>query len=80
MSTRANVILKKGNRKIYLYRHCDGYPSGLGKELKECINKDPIETIFNIFENTGVELTNGIHGDIEYLYTVDLDDLTINCE
>lgn len=35
MSTRCNIIVKddKGNR-IYLYHHHDGYPEGVGTDLK----------------------------------------------
>lgn len=34
MSTRCNIILRSpAGAKIYLYRHCDGYPSGAGKTI-----------------------------------------------
>lgn len=35
MSTRCNVVIKKGNDKVYLYHHHDGYPSGVGKDIIE---------------------------------------------
>ena len=78
MSTRANVIVKKGDRKLIFYRHCDGYPDGLGEELKNCIASNPVDTLFNIIENCNLELTNSVHGDIEYLYILDLGDTTLN--
>lgn len=28
MSTRANIIVKEDNEKLYFYRHSDGYPDG----------------------------------------------------
>lgn len=33
MSTRANVILKEGNEKLFFYRHSDGYPEGVKPSL-----------------------------------------------
>ena len=68
--TRANIIVKKGNRRLFFYRHNDGYPDGLGKDLKSCIVEDPIYTLFNIIENCDLEPTDSIHGDIDYLYTI----------
>ena len=80
MSTRANVIVKKGDRKLIFYRQCDGYPENLGEDLKQCIVSDPTFTLFNIIEDCNLELTDSIHGDIEYLYTLDLDGLTLDYE
>jgi hypothetical protein len=80
MSTRANVILKKGERKVYLYRHCDGYPDGLGQDLQEAMDSTPEDTILNILEIDGIELTTGIHGDVEYIYIVNLDINKINIQ
>ena len=80
MSTRANVIVKKGDRNLIFYRHCDGYPEGLGEDLKQCIVSDPTFTLFNIIEDCDLELTDFIHGDIEYLYTLDLNHLTLDYE
>lgn len=28
MSTRANIVIKDSNSKLYFYRHSDGYPDG----------------------------------------------------
>ena len=77
MSTRANVIVKKGDRELIFYRHCDGYPSGLGEDLEKSIVSDPTFTLFNIIEDCDLELTDSIHGDIEYLYILDLDDMSL---
>lgn len=75
MSTRANVIIRKGDRHLIFYRHCDGYPKGLGVDLECCINPyNPLETLFNILEDCNLEITDSIHGDIEYLYTITLNE------
>jgi hypothetical protein len=49
MSTRSLTVLidgRDGKETCVLYRHCDGYPSGHGAELKNFL--------------TGFEITNGI--------------------
>lgn len=28
MATRANIVVKEGNRKLWFYKHNDGYPEG----------------------------------------------------
>ena len=69
------MIIKHGDRELFLYRHSDGYPKGLGVDLECCINPhDPLETLFNILENCDLEITDSIHGDIEYLYTITLNE------
>ena len=73
--TRANVVIKHDDKELFLYRHSDGYPEGLGMDLTDClVPDDPIATIFNILKECSLELTDGIHGDIEYLYTITLED------
>lgn len=87
MSTRCNVIVKTKFDKIWLYHHHDGYPEGVGQDL---INrfKDKFEKTGQIWwsdiinelvkdQNDEYEVTNGEHGDIEYLYTIDCDKKTI---
>lgn len=34
MSTRANFIIKFNNEYTLFYKHCDGYPEGLGEIIK----------------------------------------------
>lgn len=49
MSTRSITVINNadcGNEVCVLYRHCDGYPTGHGAELKEFL--------------TGFTITNGI--------------------
>ncbi|MDP2692715.1 MAG: hypothetical protein Q8O88_03705 [bacterium] len=35
MSTRANIIIKDGDDKLFFYRHSDGYPEGVMPTLKK---------------------------------------------
>ena len=82
--TRANVVVKYKDQEIIFYRHCDGYPEGLGRDLEECIiTEDPILTLFNIINNCYLEIASSIHDDIDYLYTVNLSDnsfITLRCQ
>lgn len=81
MSTRANIkIIGESYQTTILYRHCDGYPLGLGAELDDFVSNHGYEPIYTdayakeIIESLGddIEFTTGIHGDIEYLYVIDL--------
>lgn len=38
MSTRANIIMKDGNRSLIFYRHSDGYPEGVLPSLKKLVD------------------------------------------
>lgn len=85
MSTRCNIkIITITNDDIsekYLYHHCDGYPAGVGTELTTKIIPEFIkqnitnsnETLYDYIKNydDSYEETNNIHGDIEYLYTLE---------
>lgn len=92
MSTRCNIIVQDADSKYTLYHHCDGYPEYVGvclyKALYERIQKHKYEAfeIVNMLVkaqlegiDTSYELTFGLHGDIEYLYVVDLNFKTIRC-
>lgn len=89
MSTRANIkIVGESGQTTFLYRHCDGYPSGLGDELADFISNqcyelddvdegEPVDTddyarkiILELGDD--IEFTTDIHGDIAYLYVIDL--------
>ena len=81
MSTRANIKIKYKNKELYLYSHYDGYPDGgVGDDIKDIIR-------LNDWDSTGLvmdliatyELTEGLHGDIEFYYILDLDDNTLMC-
>lgn len=87
MSTRCNVIVKTKFDKIWLYHHHDGYPEGVGQDLvnrfKEKFEKDEkiwwSDVVNALVKDTkdNYEVTDGEHGDIEYLYTIDCDKKTI---
>ena len=82
MSTRCNVIIQDTDvrkRQVCAYRHSDGYPSCTGIDL-EYILKNLASRNKLLFENIVTELVLtdgifefdgfGIHGDIEFLYTI----------
>ena len=87
MATRSNVVITNNKgEKFYLYHHYDGYPSGVGAKLNkvfkrssnfrsanECANF--INTIDHSYEHTA-----NLHNDIEYLYTINIDTNTIQCQ
>lgn len=87
MSTRATIILKRdGETVAQLYHHHDGYELGVGETLHETFNKydetkhiwykDLIPLLFKLEtlqDGWELEPTERNHGDIEYLYFVDLE-------
>ena len=89
MSTRCHVIITKGNDKSYVYRHHDGYPDGAGEDLKNFINSN--KDNFNNWSvnDFSIKLENemddfefenyGIHGDEEYIYFIDMDNIILEC-
>lgn len=84
MSTRANILIQYGETSIYIYRHCDGYPAGLGVDLAEKVTKaknaaDLVRLLLaekyakQSYEKKArhvYELTTEFHGDIEWAYVV----------
>ena len=91
MSTRCNIIIKKFTNEVVLYHHYDGYPRGVGIDLVRMFEDDfkksskiYIDDVVNKLikneDDKGYEWTTGLHGDIEYLYTIDCDAKTITCE
>lgn len=103
MSTRANIIIKDGNEKLYFYRHSDGYPSVTGESLKRFLQwlkerriRDNIQQAagwlivlgqdeegyhkrhapspdgYDGWKVGAYEPTTGIHGDVEFIYEIDL--------
>ena len=87
MSTRCNVIIKrKGYQDIILYHHFDGYPQGVGYDLHCRLKKingnwyecDIANNLVKDKEDD-YEITSCIHGDIDYLYTIDCDAKQLKC-
>lgn len=86
MSTRANIVVTFNDKTIkQYYHHCDGYPEYMGVLLYSFIETcgfiqlstrcvDALfETLLKMeghFEDEGEE--RNVHGDIEYLWFVDL--------
>lgn len=125
MSTRANIVIKEGNQKLFFYRHSDGYPEGAMPTLSifmDWLKSGKIRT--DVQQGSGwlillgameyntlpkfeiekpwregakgygkvesiqapedwkcgaYEPTTGIHGDIEFLYVIDLAKKEISC-
>ena len=88
MSTRCNIIVKAKGKKITLYHHWDGYLEGVGQDLvnkfknmfidnNKCYWIHAVNMLVKDKTDDGYEISDGIHGDIEYLYTIDTDKKTI---
>tara|TARA_Y100000385_G_C13009257_1_gene600898 strand:- start:584 stop:976 length:393 start_codon:yes stop_codon:yes gene_type:complete len=89
MSTRANILIKCGENQIWLYRHFDGYLSETGYNLAsilansksfngflyELLNQKYEPNIHRQSQKV-YEFTSGMHGDIEYLYTLEFSNKT----
>lgn len=88
MSTRANIVLQETGYTLWLYHHCDGYPSYLGWKLMQIMekHKSDYDDIFDIAnemfrdkDDDGFEITKSQHGDIEYLYLINIEKHEITC-
>ena len=88
MSTRCNIIVKAKGKKITLYHHWDGYLEGVGQDLvnkfknmfidnNKCYWIHVVNMLVKDKTDDGYEISDGIHGDIEYLYTIDTDKKTL---
>ena len=81
MSTRAHILIKGGSEQFYVYHHHDGYPEGVGKDLKSYLNNlkwrwypdDIVNDLVKGIIDDGYEITSCMHGDEEYLYFIDCD-------
>lgn len=87
MSTRCNIIIKgMGSQDIILYHHHDGYPQGVGYDLKTRLDKiqgrwykSDIANFLVKDADDEYEITTCIHTDIDYLYTIDCDNSRLQC-
>ena len=103
MSTRACIKIKASIRLndddkkltecvITLYHHCDGYPDGVGKDLKKYLRDVvskwrwwmPEDIATNLVRgeldgDTGYEVAICEHSDCEYGYLIDCDNETLTC-
>lgn len=78
MSTRCQIFIKEcGEPVVTMYRHYDGYPTGMGQELVQMLTKcetaQELTVMLLTAWNFQVELEpiNAKHGDTEYEYTVE---------
>ena len=87
MSTRAYIrIVKEGKESIHFHHHCDGYPSGVGEELRQWLNEYPgewnPEDVSRYIHNRDASyqfIDNGPKWDHEYVYVVDCDTKRLSC-
>lgn len=85
MGTRALIRVKQFNKTVNIYKHFDGYPSGLGFHLMRLLLED--SKIINdgnrivkwILDELDTEVTFYNHIDIEYMYVIDCDKQDIKC-
>lgn len=80
MSTRSNIKVKDNMGSILLYKHHDGYEKGMLPFLAPFI-KNGMESASHIsnslINNSEVEVTSAIHGDIEYYYVINAQDKNV---
>ena len=89
MSTRSRIIICANDPQkeecLYLYHHCDGYPSGVGSELSEILSQCPlpwspqaVQKFINEY-NDDYEITDyGINWDDEYYYVINCEKRTLS--
>ena len=90
MSTRCDIKVIYEDGVVFLYHHHDGYPEYVGKflynkfneKIKSCRFYSPSSVVNELIKNTEddeYEWTTELHGDIEYLYEIDLNKKEIRC-
>ena len=83
MSTRASIRITEGDGQILLYHHCDGYPEGVGSELKDFLKDrrywDAERIASGLARGYPYECAICLHGDEEYVYVIDCDQKTLTC-
>ena len=78
MSTRCNILIRGYKHTFTLYHHHDGYPEGVGADLKRrmagtSFRADGFANLLVKDQEDEYEIAASLSNDIEYLYTVDLD-------
>jgi len=87
MPTRAHIRINDGDNVLYLYHHRNGYPEGVGEELKEMLGSLrnvtwTAEYVHRSISNTDDsyrDAPEGQHGDEEYAYLIDCGTRTLKC-
>lgn len=77
MSTRCQAFISAAGKPVAtIYRHCDGYPTGMGKDLCEIASRtkfpgDMVAKILTAYDfDAELETIDAKHGDTEYEYYV----------
>ena len=68
MSTRANIVLQETGYTLWLYHHCDGYPSYLGSKLMQIMekHKSDYDDIFDIANEIGdIQVCDELFGTVD---------------
>ena len=83
MSTRANYIFKSGRKTLAtFYIHHDGYPEGAAGYFQNALlfdnGKISAPDAF-LRANPGCEMSESLHGDIEYLYEFNIITQVVTC-
>lgn len=93
MSTRCSLIVKNNADENIIYHHCDGYPGGVGTDVKHYLKEnfdkvkapDGFDFLIHEFKEGNVACDDeyeidqhGLPGDIEYLYEIDLTKETVD--
>ncbi len=81
MATRSNIKIVTGETELWIYRHWDGYPEVTGVDVATKLEESKtmtqfVSSLLNDKNERGdhqYEVTTEMHGDIEYLYTIDVD-------
>lgn len=88
MSTRCTILIKNESEKeeVRLYHHHDGYPEGVGENLKKYLSNIKYWDVYSIAneliksnEDDEYELTPCQHGDEEYAYLIDCKHRQLKC-
>ena len=88
MSTRATILIKKGCESYRVYHHCDGYPEGIGKDIKEYLAgkkqwyaDDIVNDLVKgkVANDGSYEITSCQHGDEQYAYLIDCATRELKC-
>jgi len=91
MSTRATILIRQEsqNTHIRIYHHTDGYPDGIGADIKQALEKHGRNWDACRIANEMLKGLNGFdeyyeitfcqHGDEEYAYLIDCDNKQLTC-
>jgi hypothetical protein len=88
MSVRANLLIIQNDcSPIWLFHHNDGNPQCMGQKLLTMLKDNSFLDAYHFGnfllknqDDKGFELTDDIHTDIEYLYTLNEDYRTFTAE